>query len=303
MSGKKYSIVLFNESLGTCRKLSHGRLLLVCTFLFVAALVSSNVFFYHAWSTTRHYERELNNALKKNQEQNIQLASFNTKFNTMAQELARLQEFNTKIRVMVDLDQGNPSQSLTSMGGPALIKASQDDFLPLYRTERLARRMHSFIDQLATDAKLEELRQQEIISFLGHKQEILAHTPSIWPTTGWITSRFGYRKSPFTSRREMHKGLDISAPTGTPIYATAEGKVVKIQRDNGYGKNIMVDHGGGIVTRYAHLSGYAVKQGEQVQRGQLIAYVGNTGRSTGPHLHYEVRLNGVPVNPLRYILD
>ena len=167
----------------------------------------------------------------------------------------------------------------------------------------MARRLHAFIDQLATDARLEELRQQEIISFIDQKQEILARTPSIWPTNGWLTSKFGYRRSPFTGQREFHKGLDISAPTGTPIYASAGGKVVKVERDHGYGKNIMVDHGNGVVTRYAHLSKYAVKKGEGVKRGQLIAYVGNTGRSTGPHLHYEVRVNGVPVNPLRYILD
>jgi murein DD-endopeptidase MepM/ murein hydrolase activator NlpD len=163
--------------------------------------------------------------------------------------------------------------------------------------------LHAFVEQLSTDAKLEELRQQEIISFIGEKKDILARTPSIWPTNGWVTSQFGYRRSPFTGQRELHKGLDISAPTGTPIYASASGKVVKVEKDHGYGKNIMVDHGSGIVTRYAHLSNYAVKKGDQVKRGQLIAYVGNTGRSTGPHLHYEVRLNGVPVDPLRYILD
>jgi murein DD-endopeptidase MepM/ murein hydrolase activator NlpD len=268
----------------------------------IAGLVGSNAYFYKNWSESRHCKRELSHVLKENQEQKIQLASFNAKFNEMSGEFARLQEFNTKIRVMVDLDQTSFGNDVNSVGGPRT-KDIDDDFLPLYRTERLARRMHAFVEQLSTDAKLEELRQQEILSFIKEKKDILARTPSIWPTTGWVTSNFGYRRSPFTGQRELHKGLDISAPLGTPIYASASGKVVKVERDHGYGKNIMVDHGSGIVTRYAHLNNYAVKKGEQVKRGQLIGYVGNTGRSTGPHLHYEVRLNGVPVNPLRYILD
>ncbi len=298
----KYNIVIFNGATGTFRPLSCSKWLLAFIIFFLAGLVGSNVFLYTNWTKTRHYQRELANLLKENQEQKIQLVSFNSKFNAMAQELDRLQEFNTKIKVMVDLDQTNTGHSVSSVGGP-IPKATKDEFLPLYRTERLARRMHTFIDQLATDAKLEELRQQEIISFIDQKKEILARTPSIWPTTGWITSRFGYRRSPFTGQRELHKGLDISAPKGTPIYATAKGIVVNVGRNNGYGKNIVVDHGSGVVTRYAHLSKYAVKKGAKIQRGQLIAYVGNTGRSTGPHLHYEVRLNGVPVNPMRYILD
>ncbi len=298
----KYNLVIFDGTTGTFRPLFGSKWLLAATIFFFVGLVGSNIFFYTNWTKTRHYHRELANVLKENQEQKIQLVSFNSKFNAMAQELDRLQEFNTKIKIMVNLDQTNADHAVSSVGGPTP-KATKDEFLPLYRTECLARRMHVFIDQLATDAKLEELRQQEIISFIDQEKEIFARTPSIWPTTGWITSKFGYRRSPFTGQRELHKGLDISAPKGTPIYATAKGTVVKAERNHGYGKNVVVDHGNGLVTRYAHLSKYAVKKGERIQRGQLIAYVGNTGRSTGPHLHYEVRLHGVPVNPMRYILD
>ncbi|GAU09043.1 peptidase M24 [Desulfoplanes formicivorans] len=298
----KYKIVIFHGTKGSCRQISCSKWFLMFLIVFITGLLGSNFYLYRHWSKARHCQRQLAAVTKENREQKIQLASFSSKFKKMAEDINRLQEFNTRIRVMVDLDHPSFENSMTGLGGPRS-KDLDNEFFPLYQTERLARRMHSFIDQLSTNAKLEELRQQEIISIIQKKEDILARTPSIWPTKGWLTSKFGYRKSPFTGQREFHKGLDISAPKGTPIYASAEGKVVMVHRTHGYGKNILIDHANGIVTRYAHLSKYAVKKGDRVKRGQLIAYVGNTGRSTGPHLHYEVRVNGVPVNPLRYILD
>jgi murein DD-endopeptidase MepM/ murein hydrolase activator NlpD len=196
--------------------------------------------------------------------------------------------------------EGAPTPS--PMGGSEPLNFS-DSYLPSHRQELLARKMHNFLNQLNIEAKLEEVRQQELMHAIRENQDILASTPSIWPTEGWVSSRFGYRTSPFTGKREFHKGLDISAPKGTPIYAPAKGKINFVGRHSGYGLTIGVSHGSGINTKYAHLHSVAVKKGQTVTRGELIAYVGNSGRSTGPHLHYEVRLNGVPVNPSRYILN
>ncbi len=177
------------------------------------------------------------------------------------------------------------------------------DHIPAYRQEALARKMHNFLEQLSTQSKLESIRQKELLELVQDKQQILASTPSIWPTQGWISSEFGYRISPFTGQREFHKGLDISGPEGTPIIAPAEGVAIFTGKNGAYGLSLVLDHGNGITTRYAHLLKIVIKNGEKVKRGEIIAYMGNTGRSTGPHLHYEVRLNGVPVNPLRYILN
>ena len=123
------------------------------------------------------------------------------------------------------------------------------------------------------------------------------------PALGWPTSKFGYRHSPFTGKREFHKGLDIANRKGSPIVATADGIVTFTGRKGLLGEVLVVDHGHGIVTRYAHLDKIISKKGTRVERGQVIAHMGNSGRSTGPHLHYEVRLNGVPVNPTKYILN
>ena len=118
-----------------------------------------------------------------------------------------------------------------------------------------------------------------------------------------MTSGFAYRRSPFTGRREFHKGLDIANRVGTPIIAPASGVVARTGREGGYGRTIVVNHGYGLSTRYAHLHRILVKPGQLISRGDKIALLGNSGRSTGSHLHYEVRLNSVPVNPSRYILD
>ncbi|MCC6137371.1 MAG: M23 family metallopeptidase [Bdellovibrionaceae bacterium] len=151
-----------------------------------------------------------------------------------------------------------------------------------------------------------EAAEQEVLQLwkdLSDKNEILQTTPSIRPTSGWVSSNFGSRLSPFSGDISQHRGLDIAADMGTPIRAPATGIVTSSTVDAGYGKVITIDHGHGIVTRYGHCSQMYVKAGQRVRRGDVIGAVGNTGRSTGPHLHYEVRLQGVPVNPERYILE
>jgi murein DD-endopeptidase MepM/ murein hydrolase activator NlpD len=129
------------------------------------------------------------------------------------------------------------------------------------------------------------------------------YTPSVWPVVGKLESGFGGRRNPFGGNSyEFHSGQDIDAATGDPVVAGASGKVAFIGWQNGYGQLIVVDHGGGLTTRYGHLSHIDVAQGQTIERSQFIGRVGSTGRSTGPHLHYEIRINDEPVNPLRYLL-
>jgi murein DD-endopeptidase MepM/ murein hydrolase activator NlpD len=128
-----------------------------------------------------------------------------------------------------------------------------------------------------------------------------ASTPSLRPVDGRTTSRFGYRRSPFGRARDFHPGLDIAAAKGTPILSAADGVVTYAGYRKGYGKTVILDHGFGMTTRYGHASELLVKKGETVKRGAQIARVGSTGRSTGPHLHYEIQVNGVPVDPGDYI--
>jgi murein DD-endopeptidase MepM/ murein hydrolase activator NlpD len=163
--------------------------------------------------------------------------------------------------------------------------------------------MNAFLRQLSTSVNLEEVRQQELLHALRDNREMLASMPSIWPVEGFLTSRFGPRLSPINGQRDFHKGLDIAARTGTPVIAPAKGAVTFVGRDGAYGNIVHLHHGAGISTRYAHLSRFVVKEGQIVRRGTILGYAGNTGRSTGPHLHYEVLVNGVNVNPTHYILN
>ncbi len=128
-----------------------------------------------------------------------------------------------------------------------------------------------------------------------------ADAPSLWPVEGRITSTFGERVDPFNGEGAFHSGIDLSVPYGTPVHAAADGVVIFADVMNGYGQLIDLDHGHGLVTRYGHLSGFAITPGQHVRRGQVIGYVGATGRVTSPHLHYEVRIQSVPVNPHKYL--
>jgi len=153
------------------------------------------------------------------------------------------------------------------------------------------------INQLQVEIELRRQSQEVVRNLLNDQVSLSRATPKGWPTKGWLTSYFGMRKSPFTGRRVMHEGLDIAANVGTPVVATADGVVARVKYSPGYGKMIIIDHGYGYRTVFGHNSKILVKAGQRIKRGDIVAKVGNTGQSTGPHLHYELRLNGVPIDP------
>ena len=143
----------------------------------------------------------------------------------------------------------------------------------------------------------------DIHDLLQEQGQRTAATPAITPVRGILTSGFGYRADPLTGERALHRAIDLSTAPGQPVIATANGIVLRSERSGRLGNAVYIAHGFGLTTRYGHLSRFTVEAGERVQRGDVIGYVGNTGRATGYHLHYEVRLDGRPVNPLVYILD
>lgn len=298
---RKYHIVVFKDKQGSCKKFQLRGWFIASLFFIMVGLTAGNVYLWKKYANHTRVEKGLNLAEQTVQEQKTQLLSLSQKISSLQKNLDRIRDFDSKLRVMINIDQDG-SQATAPKGGPANADFSKG-YLPLYRQELLARKMHEFLRQLNVEARLEEVRQQEIMHTLRNNQNILEATPSIWPTSGWVTSGFAWRTSPFTGKREFHKGMDISAPRGTPVYAPARGSVTFTGRDGSYGLSIRLKHNASLSTRFAHLHRIAIKSGKTVTRGELIGYVGNTGRSTGPHLHYEVRLNGVPVNPKRYILN
>ncbi|MCG8684063.1 MAG: M23 family metallopeptidase [Desulfobacterales bacterium] len=231
-----------------------------------------------------------------------QVQSFAKEIEILKEQVRSLTRLEDQVRLIADIQKTGDSSGLIGIGGIPVNALDHD--IPLEtRHNNLMREMHQQVDQVQLAANQKKLDFNDLIQKLEKKKNILAATPSIKPVNGWITSRFGYRKSPFTGKRSFHSGLDISNRPGTKIITTANGKVTYAGSKMYYGNMIIIDHGYGKVTKYAHCKDLLVKRGQKVKRGEVIATVGNTGQSTGPHLHYEVRINGAPVNPLKYILN
>jgi murein DD-endopeptidase MepM/ murein hydrolase activator NlpD len=146
-----------------------------------------------------------------------------------------------------------------------------------------------------------ESRLNYVRNSLERRQELAAATPSIWPAHGWLSGAFGGRRDPFTGERGFHQGIDISTDRGQPVYATADGTVASAARAGEYGNLLVLSHAFGLSTRYGHLSRFNVGVGQTIKRGDIIGYVGSTGRSTGSHLHYEILVNGRLINPLQLL--
>ena len=236
------------------------------------------------------------------QEQNTQIQSFALEMNEMHQRLVALSKLEQTVRKLASIT-GAPQPRATGMGG----LTPDDIFTRLEENDNhasLMREMHEQSSVLNAAAQEQEAVFNSLVKHLEERRIQIASIPSIRPLEGGrVTSRFGYRKSPFGSAKAMHKGLDIAAPTGMPIMATAAGIIISSDYQGYYGQTIVIDHGQGLITRYAHMSKLLVKRGDRVERGKVIGQVGSTGRTTGAHLHYEVVLNGVPVNPEKYILN
>lgn len=239
---------------------------------------------------------------KENKLQKEQLVILTQKIDQISTKLVELKNFDQKLKTMVNLESNADNNQFFGIGGSdtALM---DPDYTIEEAHKKLVRLMHRSLDDLDREITVQTVEKAELVDFFENQKSMLAHTPSLWPTKGWISSRFGQRISPFTNEREFHKGLDISTSKLSPILAPADGVVSSVRWDHGYGKILTINHDYGLKTRYAHLEESLVKKGQYVKRGQKIALVGNTGRTTGPHLHYEVHLNGAPVNPLRYILN
>jgi murein DD-endopeptidase MepM/ murein hydrolase activator NlpD len=246
---------------------------------------------------------ELDRLRLEARQQQQQLVTFAKSFDDLQGEMTRLRQFDMKLRVMTDLEGVVYPEQIMGIGGE-----NPEPFNPLegelsFQDQTIISSMNKSLDRFKTEVTIQERSFQELVEYLEDQKSLLKSTPSVWPVKGWLTSTFGYRSSPFTGRRELHRGLDIATRSGTPIIAPADGLVVFAGREGGFGNMIIVDHGYGITTRFGHCSSLEAKLGQKIKRGDVIARIGSTGRSTGPHVHYEVAVNGVSVNPSRYILN
>jgi murein DD-endopeptidase MepM/ murein hydrolase activator NlpD len=194
--------------------------------------------------------------------------------------------------MMAGVEQSLPDPAVGGVGGLSRLETTAPSL-------DIASSLQSLDDKVGV---LTEKSSQLEAVFVNQRQ-VLASTPSIWPVRGYLSATFGNRVDPFTGQRDFHSGLDVSTPRGTQVMAPADGVVVFVGVKSGYGNAMVIDHGYGVVTRYGHLDGFNVRPGQRVRRGDVVAFVGNTGRSTAPHLHYEVWVNDQARNPIQFIID
>ena len=309
MMKKKLTLLIFDAAGTPVKQTSIPRMLLPMTFVIVmaaATLMYLGISDYLRLKNEVKDVHSLRSSLQMQEELVVQhqsqIVSFSNKINTLNTKLAELGNFEQKIRIIANLEPNNDGSSIFGVGG-----SDPEDLDPTTMIEQdyqeLVRDMHVEISEIDQASHNQQQSFSTIFSQLEGKRNLLAATPSIRPLKGWISSRFGYRESPFTGRREFHRGLDIATHAGSPIIAPANGLVTFAGSKGLMGNMVAIEHGFGMVTRYGHTQKLLKKKGERVKRGEVIALVGNTGRSTGPHLHYEVRLNGVAVNPMNYFFN
>lgn len=305
----KISFIIFDETGRNIRKVAASKrmLAMLCgCFLCCMTLLGFIIYDYYDLKqdlvSKNDLERKFSGQTDKIYQQQKQIQKFANEINELKSKILGLNEFQKKIMIIANLENAEGQDGFFGIGGP-MPEDLDPDLSFKENSGALVREMYDQVGQLNMATTYQENAFDSLLKDLQFKRNVLACTPAIRPTRGWISSGFGYRTSPFTDLKEFHKGIDFAAPAGTPVIATADGVVTFAGAKGLLGKLIVIDHGHGMVTRYGHNSRVFKKRGDKIKRGEIIAEVGNTGRSTGPHLHYEVHLNGIPVNPSKYMYN
>ncbi len=311
MAGKHFTLMLVPEGVQTkVRRLQipKSRVWALCLAALMGAGALIGFVVHYTYVIDQVFEaralREENSRLKE------RLTTVTGKIEDVDTRLADLRAFDEKLRSLTDL---RDTERGLVMGGlkPASGGANRSDIsaiaIPLNGDDpAIAQLRDALLDSRLAGLTAEAHRQlsslADLVDHFTEREVLLKSTPSIAPARGLLTSGFGSREDPFTGSLSTHSGLDIANVLGTEIVAPGDGTVLFAGEKGEYGNCVIIDHGRDVTTLYAHLQRFIVKTGDKVTRGQHIANLGNTGRSTGPHLHYEVRLNGVPTNPRRYVM-
>jgi murein DD-endopeptidase MepM/ murein hydrolase activator NlpD len=254
------------------------------------AIALVGILIHYTWMSVQVAE------IKRLRGENLALATkakaYEENAGRLQQRVLALQSIVTKLGLMAGVEESVPESQIGGVGG-------------LTRLETTAPSLDMAASLEGMDHTVSALteKSEQLQTYFQDQRQVLASTPSIWPVRGYLSAAFGNRKDPFTGMPDFHPGIDISTPRGTKVVAPADGVVIFTGKKGGYGNAIVIDHGYGIVTRYAHLDGFNVRPGQRVRRGDVIGFVGSTGRSTAPHLHYEVWVNDQTRNPVQFIID
>ncbi|MDX9858873.1 MAG: peptidoglycan DD-metalloendopeptidase family protein [candidate division Zixibacteria bacterium] len=298
MLKNRLTFLLIPDSQSESRQLSIRWWVIYASAGLLVLLVITSFFFAGQYVTDQVEQTELARLRTENQrltEKYEQIRWDLSEANARYQDLVQKE---IAIRTMFDLPEINIEERQLGTGGPGSQK-----YATMSQGEKLAYRTEVEVDRLLRLSEFEIEKYGEVEQELSSLKDRLEHTPSIWPTKGWLSRGYGMKYDPFTGYKQMHRGIDVANRTGTVIIAPAAGVVKSVGKAGGLGKMIVIDHGYGFVTRYGHLSQIIVQRGQKVMRGDEIAMMGNSGYSTGPHLHYEVWRNGKALDPREFILN
>ncbi len=294
MNKKFYTIMIVPHAAAKFRRIKISRNFLIAAGSFLGLVFTAGLMFPHYLLRSSQLSANLQRMAQENQE----LRKANEKFDESLSDLrSRLAEFETKATKFAMLAgvEDPQSQQLAAGGSSFDLKG-----------------LSPKASQAVIESEINTLKERSgvlqdtfrVLDVAFQKQSLLlSSTPSIYPVHGLLGNGYGWRRDPFTGMRDFHQGLDLVAPIGTKVVAPADGIVTRVGQSGGFGNSIFVSHGYGIITRYGHLSAYNVKVGQRVKRGDVIGMVGSTGRSTGPHLHYELLVHQRNVDPVKYILE
>jgi murein DD-endopeptidase MepM/ murein hydrolase activator NlpD len=291
MANQFYTLIVVPHAKARFRKFQVSVKLIKWTAgtLATALVALTGIVFYYAKVTVNAYEHQ--RVVAENVDLRAKKQEYDQHVGQLQSQLVHLQNMVTKLGVMAGLEQSLPQPPLGGVGGVP----GAESLAPSLEVGSLRSMELNLSSLTSRSAKLEEFYRSQTVR--------LSSTPSIWPVRGYLSSGFGNRVDPFTGSRDFHPGIDISTPEGAKVAVPADGVVVSCGQKGAYGNAIIVDHGFGIITRYGHLAGFNVRPGQRVKRGDVLGFVGSTGRSTSPHLHYEVWVNDQNQNPIHFILD
>jgi len=303
---KSYSIIIVSDATSSNKELFLSSKFIRNSLIAVVLLVSLFGYVIFDYLTLSIDSQKMGRLEVENERKTKIITELTRNVDRAQRSLTKMENFKKRILIAAGLTSPSALQEIGTGGGPIadistdveLTESNLDLSIPKRKIDILEKSRNNNIH-----AKKMENALQFVENIIDKQKVRLASTPSIWPTKGYLTNSFGRRIHPLTGKRSFHYGQDIATQSGNKIIAPANGIILVAEYRDYYGKMIIVDHNFGYTTRYGHLAAFNVKEGDRVTRGQVIGFVGNTGRSTAPHLHYEVRFMGKAINPMNFIID